>query len=50
MALAKAVRQFIREWNETAHPFRWTAASFEKILAKAEAVLTATSAALPEAA
>ena len=49
-ALAKAIRQFIREWNETAHPFRWTAASFEKILAKAEAVLTATSAALPEAA
>jgi transposase len=49
-ALAKAIRQFIREWNETAHPFRWTAASFEKILAKAEAALTATSAALPEAA
>jgi transposase len=42
-ALARAVRQFIREWNETAHPFRWTAKSFEKILAKAEA-------ALPEAA
>jgi len=49
-ALAKAVRQFIREWNETAHPFRWTAASFEKILAKAEAALTNPPIALPEAA
>jgi transposase len=38
-ALARAVRQFIREWNETAHPFRWTAQSFEKILAKADATL-----------
>jgi transposase len=47
-ALAKAVRQFIREWNETAHPFRWTAASFEKILAQVEAALPDNI--LPEAA
>lgn len=49
-ALAKAIRQFIREWNETAHPFRWTTGSFEKILAKAEAVLSDTLPDLPEAA
>lgn len=47
-ALAKAVRQFIREWNEIAHPFRWTMQSFEKILTKVEAALSAAS--LPEAA
>ena len=35
-ALAGALRQFIREWNQTAHPFRWTTDSFDKILAKAE--------------
>ncbi len=49
-ALAKAIRQFIHQWNQTAHPFRWTAASFAKILAKAEAALTDTSPALREAA
>ena len=38
-ALARAIRQFIREWNEIAHPFNWTARSFERILAKAEADL-----------
>jgi hypothetical protein len=48
-ALTTAILQFIAEWNQMAHPFRWTAASFEKILAKVEAALpTATS--LPEAA
>ena len=39
-ALARAIRQFIAEWNETAHPFHWTGSSFEKILAKAEAALS----------
>jgi DDE superfamily endonuclease len=39
-ALQRAILQFIAEWNETAHPFRWTSASFEKILAKVEAALT----------
>jgi transposase len=41
--LAERLAQFIAEWNEGAHPFRWTPQSFAKILAKVEA-------ALPEAA
>lgn len=41
--LAECLAQFIAEWNEVAHPFRWTSQSFAKILAKVEA-------ALPEAA
>jgi hypothetical protein len=49
-ALARALRQFIHEWNEVAHPFRWTATSFEKILAKTEADLPQTPVVLPEAA
>jgi len=28
-----------REWNERAHGFRWTAKSFEKILAKCETAM-----------
>jgi transposase len=38
-ALQQAIHQFIAEWNEIAHPFRWTARSFDKILAKIEASL-----------
>jgi hypothetical protein len=30
------VLAFIDEWNETAHPFNWTPASFDKILRRAE--------------
>jgi len=30
---------FIAQWNETAHPFNWTAKSFEKTLAKVDAAL-----------
>jgi hypothetical protein len=30
---------FISEWNQVAHPFNWTAASFEKVLAKVDAAL-----------
>jgi hypothetical protein len=41
--LAAQIEQFIDQWNEAAHPFRWTAASFDKVLASVEA-------ALPEAA
>ncbi len=41
--LAERLAQFIAEWNQVAHPFRWTPQSFAKILAKAET-------ALPEAA
>jgi transposase len=33
-ALARAIRQFVREWNEIAHPFRWTTKAFAKILAR----------------
>jgi len=34
--LAEKLQAFIREWNERAHAFNWTAKSFEKILAKCE--------------
>jgi hypothetical protein len=40
-ALQRAIHQFIAEWNEIAHPFRWTAHSFDKILAKVDATLAA---------
>ena len=33
-ALENAVLRFIAEWNEIAHPFKWTSKSFEKVLAK----------------
>jgi transposase len=38
-ALQRAIHQFIAEWNETAHPFRWTPHSFDKIFAKLDAAL-----------
>jgi hypothetical protein len=41
--LEERVLAFIAEWNEIAHPFAWTAKSFDKVLAKIDA-------ALPEAA
>ncbi len=34
--LKERLEAFIREWNERSHAFRWTAKSFEKILAKCE--------------
>jgi len=37
--LAAKIAQFIDQWNATAHPFRWTASSFDKVLAQAEAAL-----------
>lgn len=49
-ALQQAILQFIREWNEIAHPFRWTARSFEKILTKLEATLASTTLPLAEVA
>ena len=49
-ALQRAILQFIAEWNQIAHPFRWTAASFAKILAKVDAALAAQHACLVEAA
>lgn len=32
--LAAKIYQFVSEWNEIAHPFNWSATSFDKILAK----------------
>jgi hypothetical protein len=49
-ALQRAILQFIAEWNETAHPFRWTAHSFDKILAKVDAAIAAEAPALDAAA
>lgn len=49
-ALQRAILQFIAEWNETAHPFRWTTSSFEKILAKVDAAIAADASALADAA
>ncbi len=48
--LTARIEQFIAEWNQTAEPFHWTAASFEKILAKAEAELATARPKLVEAA
>jgi hypothetical protein len=31
--------RFIDEWNAHAHPFRWTARSFDKIIAKIDAAV-----------
>ena len=45
-ALQRAILQFITQWNETAHPFRWTSASFDKILAKVDAAIAADAPAL----
>lgn len=49
-ALVRAIEQFIAEWNELAHPFRWTATSFDTFLAKLEAALPATAPPLVKAA
>ena len=42
-ALEERVLAFISEWNETAHPFAWTAQSFDKVLAKIDAELVAAA-------
>lgn len=34
--LEATIAAFIAEWNEIAHPFDWTPASFQKVLAKVE--------------
>jgi len=39
--LETKITAFIVEWNEIAHPFAWTSASFQKVLAKVEAALKA---------
>jgi transposase len=37
--LKRKVMQFVKEWNEVAHPFNWSKQSFAKVLAKAEAAV-----------
>jgi transposase len=49
-ALQRAILQFIDEWNEIAHPFRWTATSFDKILTKIDAAMIADAPCLAHAA
>ncbi len=49
-ALQRAILRFLDEWNEVAHPFRWTAHSFDKVLAKIDAALTANAPVLADAA
>jgi transposase len=49
-ALQRAIQQFIAAWNEIAHPFHWTATSFDKILAKVDAALAAEAQLLADAA
>jgi transposase len=50
--LAAQIAQFIAEWNQTAHPFRWRPASFTNMIAKVDAALASASesAAVSEAA
>jgi transposase len=42
-ALADAIAAFIALWNATAHPFRWTTTSFDKVIRKVEAALAQPS-------
>lgn len=44
--LQRAILQFIAEWNEIAHPFRWTVSSFDKIFAKIDDAIAAAAPAL----
>src|SRR5207302_10017044 len=38
--LENRILAFISEWNAVAHPFRWSKASFTKVLAKLEAAVS----------
>jgi transposase len=49
-ALQRAIHQFIAEWNETAHPFRWTSSSFDTFLATVDAAISADAHPLADAA
>jgi hypothetical protein len=42
-ALQERILAFIDEWNEQAHPFNWTAKSFEKVLAKIDRAIAAAA-------
>lgn len=37
--LENKILAFVSEWNEVAHPFNWTHASFEKVLSKVDSAL-----------
>ena len=41
--LESKIQGFITEWNTAAHPFRWTTASFAKVLAKVEGSVLAAA-------
>jgi hypothetical protein len=41
--LEERLLAFISEWNEIAHPFAWTAQSFDKILAKTDTAIAAAA-------
>jgi hypothetical protein len=42
--LGDRITAFIAQWNAAAHPFKWSRASFAKILAKVDAVIAAATA------
>jgi transposase len=48
--LAERLQQFIGEWNEQAHPFRWTTKSVAKVMAKCQEVPTTLRGTVPQAA
>ena len=37
--LERKILEFIRQWNQQAHPFRWSRRSFDKVLAKIDEAL-----------
>jgi hypothetical protein len=41
--LQERILAFIAEWNTNAHPFDWTASSFDKVLAKVDAAIRAAA-------
>jgi len=41
--LERKVFGFVKEWNEIAHPFKWSVASFEKIMSKLDEGLKAAA-------
>jgi hypothetical protein len=41
--LEAKIMAFIVQWNQTAHPFNWTSASFDRVLAKVDAALKAAA-------
>jgi transposase len=48
--LAEKLQQFIRQWNEQAHPFNWTQKSVAKVMAKCQGTPTVTAGTVPQAA